>query len=53
MNIQEHIDAILNQPVFKGELYYIQHPDPDGSAGAVAETFGVFSILGGECWEDL
>jgi len=53
MSIQSHIDAILSDPVFAGELYYIQHPDPEGSAVQVAQTYGVFTIIGGECFEDL
>lgn len=50
MTIQRKIDAILS-PVFDGRLYYIQHPDPDGSE--VAETFSIFSVVGGECFENL
>jgi hypothetical protein len=53
MNIQEHIDAILSVPVFSGELYYIQHPDPDGKAKAVADLYGVYTIVGGESYETL
>jgi hypothetical protein len=47
MTLQQHIDAILS-PGFSGEFYYIRHPDPDGSAGEVAATYGVWSIVGGE-----
>ena len=50
ITLQQRIDAILS-PVFGGEFYYIQHPDPDGSE--VAQTYGVYTIVGGECFENL
>ena len=50
ITLQQKIDAILS-PVFSGELYYIQHPDPSGSE--VAQTYCIFSIVGGKCFEDL
>jgi hypothetical protein len=52
LTLQQKIDAILSA-VFGGELYYIQHPDPDGSAATVAQTYGVFTIIGGACYENL
>ena len=53
MDIQQHVYSILGQSVFHGELYYIQHPDPTGSAEQVVQTYGVFSIVGGECFDNL
>lgn len=49
MTIQEKIAAILDAPVFGGELYYIQHPD----AAAMAGTYAVFSIVGGQTFVGL
>jgi hypothetical protein len=51
--LQWHIDEILSQTVFGGELYYIQHPDPAGTATQVAQTYGVFTIVGGESNQNL
>lgn len=51
MTLQTRIAAILDEPVFDGELYYIQHPAPDGSE--VAQTYGVFSIVGGPSYQTL
>ena len=51
--IQQKIDSILSQPVFGGELYYIQHPDTSGTAIQVAQTYGIFTIVGGECFDNL
>jgi hypothetical protein len=50
ISLQQHIDAILSS-IFSGEFYYIIHPDPTGSE--VAQTYGVFTIVGGECFENL
>ena len=53
MTLQQKIAAILDGPVFGGELYYIQHPDPDGKAASVSNTYGVFTIIGGPSFQDL
>lgn len=53
MTLQEKIATILDTPVFGGKLYYIQAPDQDGSASKLAETFGVFSIVGGQSFQSL
>lgn len=53
MNLQQHIDAILSTAVFSGELYYIQHPDPTGSAAQVVQLYGVYAIVGGQDFANL
>jgi len=49
MTLQSRIAAILDTPVFGGQLYYIQHPNPD----AATVTYAVYSIVGGETFSDL
>lgn len=53
MTLQERIATILDTPVFDGKLYYIEHPDHDGSRGSVEETYGVFSIVSGTSFQTL
>lgn len=50
MMIQANIAAILDTPVFGGQLYYIQRPDPDSN---VSGTYAVFSIVGGSEYQTL
>lgn len=48
MNIQQHIDAILNTPL-SGEIDYILRPE----SKPIVATFGVFTIVGGETFQTL
>jgi hypothetical protein len=52
MTVKEQIAYIL-QPIFGNEVYPMQHPDPDGLATSVAESYCIFSTVGGSTFNNL
>lgn len=53
MTLQEKIAAILDAPVFSGELFYIQRPDTAGKRADLVKTYGVFQVVGGPSFQTL
>lgn len=50
--LEEQLTTILT-PIFGDELYPIGHPDPDGLIASVANTFAIFTIIGGQSFNKL
>lgn len=50
--LEEQLTTILT-PIFGDEIYPVGHPDPDGLIASVANTFAVFTVIGGQSFNKL
>jgi hypothetical protein len=50
--LEEQLTTILT-PICGDELYPIGHPDPDGEYASVATSFTIFTVVGGQSYNNL
>lgn len=52
ISLEEQLTTILT-PICGDEIYPIGHPDPDGLIASVSDTFTIFTVVGGQSYNNL